>query len=136
MPNNDGHHFLISDILQCRKPTDHISETIFDIEKKQWHFIDIAGQLDKRPKWVPYFEDGNAILFVASAASYDQVTDEIPGVNQFIDSLVLFENIVNHPSLKNASIILFLNKVDLLRQKLKRSPVSQHILYYKGCQIL
>lgn len=102
-----------------------------------WHFIDVAGQLDKRPKWIPYFENAaNAILFVASASCYDQFMEEDTSVNQFIDGLVLFDNIVNHPALKNASIILFLNKIDLLNQKLIKSRLSDFIPYYKGIEAL
>ena len=59
--------------------------------------------------------------------------EEDSTVNQFVDSLVLFDSIVNNPLLKNSNVILFLNKIDLLKEKLKRDvKLSDYIPYYHG----
>jgi guanine nucleotide-binding protein subunit alpha len=46
----------------------------------------------------------------------------------------LFQEISNHPILKPVALILFLNKVDLLEQKLKNnmSPIGRYCPDYKG----
>lgn len=49
-----------------------------------------------------------------------------------MESLVLFDSVVNSRWFLRTSIILFLNKVDLFRQKLPRSPFSHYFPDYSG----
>lgn len=49
-----------------------------------------------------------------------------------MESLVLFDSVVNSRWFMRTSIILFLNKVDLFRQKLPRSPLSNYFPDYSG----
>lgn len=49
-----------------------------------------------------------------------------------MESLVLFDSVVNSRWFKRTSIVLFLNKVDLFRQKLPRSPLSNYFPDYSG----
>jgi hypothetical protein len=52
--------------------------------------------------------------------------------NRMMESLVLFDSVVNSRWFMRTSIILFLNKVDLFRQKLGRSPLSNYFPDYSG----
>ena len=45
---------------------------------------------------------------------------------------MLFESIVNTSWFKRSSIILFLNKVDLFKEKLEHSPVTEYFPDYQG----
>jgi hypothetical protein len=49
-----------------------------------------------------------------------------------MESLVLFDSVVNSRWFMRTSIVLFLNKVDLFRQKLGRSPLSKYFPDYSG----
>lgn len=49
-----------------------------------------------------------------------------------MESLVLFDSVVNSRWFMRTSIILFLNKVDLFKQKLARSPLSNYFPDYSG----
>ena len=49
-----------------------------------------------------------------------------------IESLILFDSVVNSRWFLRTSIILFLNKVDLFQQKLPRSPLSNYFPDYSG----
>jgi len=49
-----------------------------------------------------------------------------------IESLVLFDSVVNSRWFMRTSIILFLNKVDLFKQKLGRSPLATYFPDYSG----
>jgi len=55
-------------------------------------------------------------------------------MNRLLDSLVLFEQICAHPLLVRTPMILLLNKMDLMSQKLKSSsePVSKFFSEYQG----
>lgn len=49
-----------------------------------------------------------------------------------MESLVLFDSVVNSRWFMRTSIILFLNKVDLFKQKLAKSPLSTYFPDYSG----
>lgn len=48
------------------------------------------------------------------------------------ESMMLFESLVNGEWFKNKPIILFLNKIDLFREKLPISPISKNFPDYTG----
>ena len=52
--------------------------------------------------------------------------------NRMMESLVLFDSVVNSRWFMRTSIILFLNKVDLFKQKLGRSPLVSYFPDYSG----
>ena len=52
--------------------------------------------------------------------------------NRMMESLVLFDSVVNSRWFMRTSIVLFLNKVDLFRQKLKKSPLGDYFPDYSG----
>jgi hypothetical protein len=52
--------------------------------------------------------------------------------NRMMESLVLFDSVVNSRWFMRTSIVLFLNKVDLFRQKLKKSPLVEYFPDYSG----
>jgi len=60
----------------------------------------------------------DAIIFLAPISCFDQVLAEDPKVNRLEDSVHLWQNIVSNPLLKHTNMILFLNKIDILRSKL------------------
>jgi guanine nucleotide-binding protein G(i) subunit alpha len=49
-----------------------------------------------------------------------------------MESLVLFDSVVNSRWFMRTSIILFLNKVDLFKMKLARSPLGNYFPDYSG----
>ena len=52
--------------------------------------------------------------------------------NRMMESLVLFDSVVNSRWFMRTSIILFLNKVDLFKDKLGRSPLGNYFPDYSG----
>lgn len=79
---------------------------------------DVGGQRSQRRKWVYCFEDVRAVLFVVALSGYDMTLLEDSTVNRLEESLNLFEQIVNNRWFKEASFVLFLNKLDLFREKI------------------
>jgi hypothetical protein len=49
-----------------------------------------------------------------------------------MESLLLFDSVVNSRWFIRTSIILFLNKVDIFREKLSRSPLGNYFPDYSG----
>ncbi|KAK7802774.1 hypothetical protein U0070_005812, partial [Myodes glareolus] len=62
-------------------------------------------------------KDVTAIIYVAACSSYNMVIREDNNTNRLRESLDLFESIWNNRWLRTISIILFLNKQDMLAEK-------------------
>ncbi|OAX40537.1 G-alpha-domain-containing protein [Rhizopogon vinicolor AM-OR11-026] len=114
------------DILRARLKTLGVSEHRFSMKtgplgspmSHDWRVFDVGGQRSLRAAWVPYFDDMNAIIFLAPISCFDQVLQEDPTVNRLADSFLLWKSIVSNPLLKKTDLVLFLNKCDILRAKL------------------
>ncbi|KMU77199.1 guanine nucleotide-binding protein alpha-3 subunit [Coccidioides immitis RMSCC 3703] len=48
------------------------------------------------------------------------------------EAMMLFESLVNGEWFRRKPVILFLNKIDLFKQKVPTSPVSKHFPDFKG----
>ncbi|KZT07849.1 G-alpha-domain-containing protein [Laetiporus sulphureus 93-53] len=86
---------------------------------KEWIIYDVGGSRTSRAAWLPYFEDANAILFLAPISCFDETLAEDKRVNRLEDSFILWKSIVSSKLLAKCIIILFLNKYDLLSKKLR-----------------
>ena len=53
-------------------------------------------------------------------------------INRMRESLALFEAIVGYPWFKKSSVILFLNKKDLLEEKIMYSDLADYFPDYTG----
>lgn len=107
------------DILRARVLTSGIFETKFRVDKVKFHMFDVGGQRDERRKWIQCFNDVTAIIFVAASSSYNMVLREDNTQNRLREALDLFRSIWNNRWLRTISVILFLNKQDLLEDKIK-----------------
>ncbi|KAJ0022616.1 hypothetical protein NQD34_014750 [Periophthalmus magnuspinnatus] len=106
------------DLLRCRVLTSGIFETRFQVDKVNFHMFDVGGQRDERRKWIQCFNDVTAIIFVAASSSYNMVIREDNSTNRLRESLDLFKSIWTNRFLKTISVILFLNKQDVLAEKI------------------
>ena len=64
-------------------------------------------------------EDVTAIIFVVASSSYNMVIREDNQTNRLQEALNLFKSIWNNRWLRTISVILFLNKQDLLAEKVR-----------------
>ncbi|KAJ3363508.1 guanine nucleotide-binding protein subunit alpha [Allomyces arbusculus] len=112
------------DILRGRQETKSVSETQLVMGGLPYKVYDVPGSKKDRGTWIPFFDDANVILFVVATTSYDQPLRDDPRINRMQEALSVFETIVNNKLLAHTAIILFLNKVDMLPDKLRRSPLT------------
>ncbi|KDQ12024.1 hypothetical protein BOTBODRAFT_57088 [Botryobasidium botryosum FD-172 SS1] len=120
------------DILRSRVKTTGITETMFRIGQLTYRLFDVGGQRSERKKWIHCFENVTAVVFLASVSEYDQVLYEDSRVNRMEESFTLFDSICNSRWFVKTSIILFLNKIDLLKEKLPTSPLVKYFPEYRG----
>ena len=121
-----------TDILRARIKTTGISENRFTMGNLSLCMIDVGGQISERKKWIHTFENVTSIIFCMSLAEYDQVLLEDPTQSRLLDSLLLFESIVNSQWFRHTSIILFLNKTDLFKKRLAVSSLASFFDDYRS----
>lgn len=105
------------DILHCRKATKGITEFVIPVNNVPFLFVDVGGQRSQRQKWFQCFDSVTSILFLVSSSEFDQVLLEDRKTNRLEESKDIFDTIINNRIFSEVSIILFLNKYDLLVKK-------------------
>ena len=86
--------------------------------------FDAGGQRAERRKWIHCFDGVTAVVFVASLTGYDEVLFEDETKNSLVESLELFEEIVNLKAFESTPLILYLNKKDLFEKHVKNVPLD------------
>ncbi|KAI0938701.1 hypothetical protein AcV5_000320 [Taiwanofungus camphoratus] len=125
-----------NDILRARLKTLGVTEYKYTIKDgtvggREWKVYDVGGHRSLRAAWAPYFDDMNVILFLVPISCFDQMLAEDPTVNRLEDSVLLWKSIVSNPLLAKTSLVLFLNKVDIFKAKLKAGvQLGKYIVSY------
>jgi len=119
------------DILNCRIMTTQVSETDVIIQRCPYRIIDVGGQRSLRGQWIGYFDDVKTIIFIVAISCYDQNLREDVNVNRMKDAIHLFGEIVKKDVFKKTAIMLFLNKIDIFKEKIKVSPISKYFPEYE-----
>uniref|UniRef100_A0A8C5ZR14 Guanine nucleotide-binding protein subunit alpha n=1 Tax=Marmota marmota marmota TaxID=9994 RepID=A0A8C5ZR14_MARMA len=120
------------DVLRVRVPTTGIIEYPFDLENIIFRMVDVGGQRSERRKWIHCFENVTSIMFLVALSEYDQVLVESDNENRMEESKALFRTIITYPWFQNSSVILFLNKKDLLEDKILCSHLVDYFPEFDG----
>ncbi|KAJ4469633.1 guanine nucleotide binding protein, alpha subunit [Lentinula lateritia] len=112
-----------SDIVRARVRTDGVEEHHLVAESSklkgnEFFITDVSGARSSRHSWIPFFDDSHAILFLAPLV-FNQMLEEDPRVNRLEDSLLLWKEVCSNVLLANCNIIIFFNKMDILRRILE-----------------
>ncbi|XP_065285454.1 guanine nucleotide-binding protein G(q) subunit alpha isoform X2 [Dermacentor albipictus] len=118
------------DILRVRVPTTGIIEYPFDLDSIIFRMVDVGGQRSERRKWIHCFENVTSIIFLVALSEYDQILFESDNENRMEESKALFKTIITYPWFQNSSVILFLNKKDLLEEKIMYSHLVDYFPEY------
>jgi len=118
------------DVLRSRVKTTGILEIDFKVEDIHFKVIDVGGQRSERRKWIHCFEDVRAIIFCVALSEYDLKLYEDNETNRMHESLQLFRDLCATPFFKQTNFIIFLNKMDLFREKIKRVSLYPCFLDY------
>ncbi|XP_065364682.1 guanine nucleotide-binding protein subunit alpha-11-like [Calliphora vicina] len=118
------------DILRVRIATTGLVEHHFQVNNVKFRMTDVGGQRSERRKWMHCFDNVKAILFLVAISEYDQVLKENEQRNRLRESRKVFESISDY--FHGTPIILFLNKDDLLEEKIMHSHLDQFYTEFKG----
>ena len=110
-------------------------EEKYVIDGVQFTMFDVGGQRNERKKWIHAFDNVTAVIFVAAISEYDQVLYEDSQTNRIDEAIKLFDEICNSSWFSKTSMILFLNKSDLFKAKLKHVPLRVPGVRYDDFQV-
>lgn len=119
-----------NDVIRARLRTLGVQEYKFWVEEggHEWLMYDVGGTRSSRARWYPYFDDMDAIIFLAPISSFNERLREDRRVNRLEDTYMLWQTLCSLQILVKTQIILFLNKCDLLEQKLRAGiKVRTHV---------
>lgn len=119
------------DVVRARLRSVGVQEHKFTVaadQGREWIMYDFEGTRSMRASWAPFFDDVNAIIFLAPISCFDEQLREDRNVNRLEDSLQLWRTVCSSRILAKTQIILFLNKCDILRNKVQRGiSVKTHV---------
>ena len=84
-----------------------------------------VGSTADRSHWNEVVSSLSAVVFIASAVDYSDP-------EQMVNSMKLFNRVVNSEKLKNAKTILLMSKIDLMNGHIKSNPLIRYMSDYKG----
>jgi len=120
------------DIVHASAKSTAIIETRLLMGDLSIRIFDVGGQRSERRNWVHCFESVTSIIFCAALSDYDQVLSEERSANRLLESIYLFDSVINSRWFLRTSVILFLNKIDVFKQKLPKIPLERYFPEYVG----
>eukprot|EP00041_Stephanoeca_diplocostata_P012961 m.220484 g.220484 ORF g.220484 m.220484 type:complete len:381 (+) comp19167_c0_seq1:444-1586(+) len=122
------------DIVRARVPTVGVHEYSFMLDNIDFLFVDVGGQKAERRKWLSCFDDVTCLIYIVATSDFDQTaTESESGGNRLREAHKLFSHIVRGKVLARKPVMLFLNKTDLLKQKLELGcKIQRHFPDFVG----
>ena len=120
------------DLLHMRRATDGVEEFKFTYRSCDFTVIDVGGCKAERCKWINLFSRANMIIYCAPLVDYSLTLEDDANENSMVESLNVFESVVNLTYFQDTPLLLFLNKKDLLSKKVKAVSLMDHFPDYKG----
>ncbi|CCD68153.1 Guanine nucleotide-binding protein alpha-10 subunit [Caenorhabditis elegans] len=120
------------DIVHIRVPTTGVAQVEVIMNNIKLMICDCGGQRSERRKWYHFFDEADAVLFVAAISEFDQKLAEDEETNRMHESIRLFWTVFNGKFFKKAAVILFLNKIDLFEEKVKHVKIKDYFPKFEG----
>jgi len=124
------------DMLRARQRTTGEQQISFILDKTGWDLIDVGGQRPERHKWETIInskESVSGIIYFSALDEYNMVSTEEPEKTKMDMSIQVFHELMSSQSIKEhpfITILLFLNKIDLLETKLQNEEDSNKFREY------
>eukprot|EP00466_Bigelowiella_natans_P006173 jgi/Bigna1/56365/estExt_Genewise1Plus.C_960028 len=141
--NENANHFLsqaskigednyipsVEDIMRCRQRTIGNTDNKFSYEGIDFTVYDLGGQWDERRHWHQFIARASTIVFMVNMAGYDEALHEDRKINCMEDASTLFARLSGASIYRDIPIVVFFNKMDVFRSKIKRIPLTQCPLF-------
>lgn len=112
------------DWLHVRIRTTGMVVENFKVKEASFTAIEVGGARVERKKWIHVFQNVTAVVYVCAISEYDEFLFEDRSMNRMVESLNLFEEMVNHEDLSKSGMILYMNKADIFKRKIAHIPIK------------
>jgi len=120
------------DVLRAKQKTLGVHEMTFVVDNSRFLMVDVGGQRSERRKWLPCFNDVSAVMYLTAINEYDMRMEEDEETNRLEESIKLFHKLTESPWLKDVPFIVFLNKMDLFKEKVQVKPLEEYFSDYEA----
>jgi len=124
------------DVLRARSQTTGVVTVDFTLKENKrelkLELVDVGGQRGERRRWIHCFEGVTAVMFIISLSDYNQVLWEDETTNRMLEAEKLFGDMLNNVFFRETPFIVFFNKWDLFKDKLKEVPLTEAYKEYTG----
>merc|ERR1711990_79531 len=124
------------DVLRARSQTTGVVTVDFTLKERnrelKLELVDVGGQRGERRRWIHCFEGVTAVMFIISLSDYNQVLWEDETTNRMLEAEELFGQMLNNVFFRETPFIVFFNKWDLFKEKLKEVPLTEAYKEYTG----
>ena len=126
------------------KDEELLKDSSLGIQDRSCRVYEVGGRRAERMSWRDVDKNADSVIFVVSMTGYSQavpgyVTKNTPSwfrepmsQNQMLESLKLFGDITRVPEFRTIPILLLLNKLDLLAQRIWKDPIANYFPGYSG----
>jgi len=126
-----GYLPIQEDIVRVRKGTKGIpAPEVFFVSGIKFKITDVGGDREQRSNWIfAVGKEITCVIFLAAIDEFDTYVlteDSKEQKNKLVESIEVFKEIQNIEYLSHATFILFLNKVDVFREKIQTSNLIDH----------
>eukprot|EP01084_Bolivina_argentea_P121396 215111_1 len=119
----------MEDTLLVRVPTTGTIRSTIIVDSMTYHLYDTGGERAERNKWIHCMENVSVMLYVADLSCFDQGLYEIHTQNAMHETIYVWSDLLNCRFLRLSTIVLFLNKCDLFRNKLEQKGKDLRISF-------
>jgi len=114
------------DIVRAKLKTSGIVEIGFAVRGQTFSLVDVGGQRSERRKWIHAFDGVTAVIFLVALDEYNKTLEEDANVNRMEESLALFMEMSSSTYVGDKPFLVFLNKCDIFKEKIKTYPLHQY----------
>jgi len=133
--NEPGYLPITEDIIRVRRNTIGVIQYEFVLTDIQFKIIDVGGEREERVRWIDFLAQKiTCVIFLGAIDEYDTkfIAEDGEEKNRLKESIELFKKIQTFQWLAHTTFILFLNKVDVFKEKLQTSDMVEHFTDYRG----
>lgn len=122
----------VNDLILVRRKTTGLTESKITIHGKKYLIVDQGGARSERKKWNISWNAKSNLIFFVSLIDYNKAMYEDEDCNRMLESLTLFEDIINSEKAKENNVLLLFTMVDLFTEKIRSIDLQEIFPEYTG----
>ena len=118
--------------MRSRKATRGIEEYRCNIGGVPYRFVDVGGARSQRQKWFQVFDEVAIVLLMVESSGFDKCLLEDRVTNRVVESVNVFDSIVNNRIFRRVPVVVLFNNTDALKEKIKYRSIKDYFPDFQG----